>query len=434
MLTEPGSRNLFIALTIDSAREILWEPFRALNDKHRWGFEFRESPMRVWHPATKAILIIKGCDDKRSLERLRGQKFRRIRIDECGSQRQSYLEYLVHEILTPAMMDYAEADLWLAGTPTIQALGFFYNITRIGSDVRGWARFNWTAQNNPYVHWARFLYDPVDGLFVLRGWDETNPIFQREYLALWVIDSTRLIFRFDRSRNVVPCLPQLRPGDFWDRLISLDFGVGHHTACAVLAYPHRWGTDSYIEESWQATGLAPSDAAVRIKETWDAAAARGGRAPEMLIGDVNGLGKGYEREWNKHHPEVAMRAALKADKRAALETTSDRLYVARSSDTWQERRGLFVLAGNDALCGQFATLQWDEERADVAEGQSDDLAHAAMYGYRYCPAYENRTQEPPPPPALTPFQKFKESRKPLQLTERPKTVTDSFQGAFRRRR
>lgn len=425
MMSEPGSRNLYIALTLESAREILWEPFKALNEKHSWGFHFDHSLHIVTHP-NGSRLLVKGADDHRSLERLRGQRFRRVRIDECGAHRQAYLAYLVLEVLEAALMDDPNSDFWLAGTCTLQAFGFFYDITT--GALPGYSTHRWTARANPFVDFVGFVYGlpGKPGLLVRRGWTEDNPIFRREYLAEWVLDSERLVMRFARERNCIETLPPLREGDQWVRILSLDFGVGHHTAAVVLAHPLRWGRDAYIIHSWQATGLAPSDAAERIRKTYD------DWKPRALIGDVNGLGKGYEREWNKLFGDIPMRPAQKADKRAALEIVSDRLHVAKQSDVWSERLGLFVLPGNDELCAQFATVQWDEERVDVASGQDDDLLHAAVYAYRYCPAFANKDAEPPPLPASTsPFDRFINRK---QLPCPPKSASDSFRGAFRRGR
>lgn len=381
MLHEPGSLNLYVALTMPSAREILWEPFKRANEKHRWGFVFDEAKMIVKH-ANGSRLLVRGADDVRELEKFRGVGFRRIRIDECGAHRPSYLKYLVEEVLEATLMD-TGGDVWLMGTCTAQAYGYFHDITT--GRVSGYSVHRWTAAANPHVDFYTFVYAPETGLLARRGWTEDNPIFRREYLAEWVVDSTRLVYRFTRERNTVERLPELQHGDSWLRVLGLDFGVGHHTAAALLCYPKQYGRDVYVEKIWRKTGLAPSDACAMIEELFVKPF-----APQVIVGDVGGMGKSYQAEWNKHFGgRVPMKAAEKDAKRAALEFTSDALHTAVSKGGSQHRRGLMSLFENEDLHREWATLQWNEERSDIADGQDDDVSHAAMYAYRETPAFSN---------------------------------------------
>ena len=382
MLTEPGSSNLFVALTLGSAREIFWEPFRIENERCKWGFKFDSSKMIVTHP-NGSRLLVRGADDIRSLEKLRGGGFRRIFVDECGAQRPNYLKYLIEEILEPTLMD-SDGELWLAGTPTIQAFGYFYDCTN--GRIPGWSVFHWTAEDNPHVQWQKFVHDPETGLLARRGWTLDHPIFRREYLAEWVVESERLVFRFLRERNVVAQLPQLqRAHDVWRRVLTYDFGVMDAMAGAALTYPELYGQDVYVEHCWDRVGLAPSDAAELIMadiKRFD---------PDVIVGDVNGIGKAFAQEFNKHYPSIVIKPAKKEHKRSALEFTSDALYTASSAG----RRGLFSLAGNESLHRQFSTLLWDDTREDIADGQDDNIAMAVVYGYRETPAYANAASPEP---------------------------------------
>lgn len=422
MQRNPGMKYLYACPTRPQAKNILWEPLRLLNIQEGWGLDLHESELRARHP-NGSWLLLAGLDSKPELEKGRGTPWKRVCIDECGSIKSSDLKYYVEQVIHPRLMDH-KGDCWLSGTPAPVAAGYFYQIT--SGAIHGWKNFHWTAKDNPHVDYDDFVHHPETGWLALRQCTQDSPAFKREILGEWSVDTERLIMRFERERNLLSDLPALREGDVWSRLLALDFGVGHATAAVVLAYPKRWGRDAYAVHSWQATGLAPSDAAAMIKKTYD------DYRPDSLIGDVNGLGKGYEREWNKHFRDIPMRPALKADKRAALEIVSDRFHVARQSDEWSERRGLFVLDGNDELCTQLSTVQWDEDRADIAPGQADDLFMAAVYAYRYCPAFANKDADPPPlPESTSPFDRFIQRK---QLPRPPSSASDSFRGAFRRGR
>ncbi len=420
MQTKPHSQWLFAASTRGAAKNILWEPLRTLNEINGWGLKLNETELRARHP-NGSWLVLAGMDSRPELEKARGIPWDGVKIDECGSHKPSYLQYYVEEVIMPRLID-RNGTLWLAGTPTRAAHGFFYKVTTKHASTGAWAVRHWTAQQNPYIDWQRYIYHPVEGILALRGWDEENPIFRREYLGQWQIDSQSAVFRFNRVKNILDALPLLCAGDRWIKALSYDFGVGDATACAVIAWPERFGRFVCIEHTWQARGLAPSDAVDLIEADMKRF------HPKHLIGDLNGLGKGYEREWNKRFPGVAMRAAEKAHKRAAIEVTSDLLHVAVKSEEWQQRRGLFSLRDNEELHNQWATLQWDEERKDIAEGQDDDISHAAMYGVRLSPAFQNTQEEPPPPPPPGKFDPFTQ-RKVIHPTE--KTINGAFKGAFR---
>jgi hypothetical protein len=382
MPLEPYSANLYVAQTRTSATDIFWRPFCRLNDEKGWGFMTNETKKVATHP-NGAWLLCAGADDRRELDKRRGTPWRRVRIDECGAHRPSYLEYLVEQVIQPRLMD-QDGDLWLMGTPSIQAFGFFFEVTT--GKRKGWSNHKWTVKQNPHIDWRKFIYDPVEGILALRGWTEDHPIFRREYLAEWEVDADALVYRFARARNVVPELPPLQQRhDRWVHVLGLDFGVGDACAAALLAYPELYGNDVYVVKVWSQSGLAPSQAAAIIVrdfvEPFD---------PDIIVGDVGGIGKAFQAEWNLRFPGIEMKAAKKTDKRTAIEIVSDALFVANAA----ERRGLFSLEGNDALHDEWATLLWDEKREDIAEGQQDNIANAAQYAYRECPAFENACRPP----------------------------------------
>lgn len=386
MQSEPGSANCYIGQTRTSAKNIFWEPFRAANRKFGWGFDLNESELRA-RALNGSWLLCVGSDTRRELEKVRGIPWRRVRIDECGSHRPLYLQYLVEEVLEARLMD-KMGDLWLLGTPTKQAYGYFYDATT--GRLPGWSVHHWTARDNPHIDFNTFVFHPKTGLLARRGWTVDHPIFRREYLAEWVVESTLLVYRFLRERNVVRELRALKGRrEKWRRVLGLDFGVMDATAGSLLSHPETYGQDTYVEKSLAKAGMAPSEAAEWIMREFVQPF-----SPDLIVGDVGGIGKAFQKEWNRRFPGVEMRAAKKEDKRTAIEITSDALYVA-STD---EQRGLFSLECNEGLHREWATLLWNEDRSDIADGQDDNEANATQYAYRECPAYSNALQPLPVDP------------------------------------
>src|ERR1022692_3427649 len=46
----PSSRTLYMGLTLDSTREIIWDVFKDLNHKHKLGLKFNETKSIIFYP------------------------------------------------------------------------------------------------------------------------------------------------------------------------------------------------------------------------------------------------------------------------------------------------------------------------------------------------------------------------------------------------
>lgn len=379
MLAESGSANLYCALTIGSALKIFWKPFKKLNEQHGWGFNFNEGKHEITHP-NGSWLAVGGGDTKADLEKYRGTPWRRVRIDECGSWKPSYLEYFVQEIVEPSFMDY-DGDLWLAGTPGRQPVGYFYDACH---SRNGFTAFHWTAKDNPFVKWQEFVHAPVTGLLARRGWTEENIVFKREYLGLWSVDPSELVYAFEQGRNVVSALPEHPYG--YDYIIGFDFGVNNACAYSVVASPREYGNTVYTVETRREYGMAPSQWAPIMNE----AIARW--SPWKAVGDSGGLGKAFLQEYQLRYAEgFPIVPANKADRRGSIELVSDMWRTGRKKS----------LECNSALHSEVSTLQWDEKRENTAEGQDNDVSDADMYATKECPAFQQRAlpdADPTDPP------------------------------------
>ncbi len=376
MLAEPGSANLYVALTITSALKIFWKPFRRLNDEHGWGFRFNEAKHEVSH-ANGSWLALGGGNALPDLEKYRGTPWRRVRADECGAWKPSYLQYFVREVVEPSFMDF-DGDLWLAGTPGRAPVGYFYEACH---GKHGFSVHRWTAEQNPHVQWRRFVYDPVNGIFALNGWNEDSIIFKREYLALWSVDPSELVYAYSHAKCVLSELPEHRHG--YDYGVGFDFGVNNASAYSVVASPRITGNTIVTVESARFVGMAPSEFAAianRVLKTY---------RPIRAVGDSGGLGKGFMQEYSIRYSDWAITPANKQDRRGTLEIVSDMLGSGRKK---------VIESANRDLVAEWSTLQWDEDRENTAEGQDNDVSDADMYISKEMPAFLQRATDPEKPP------------------------------------
>jgi hypothetical protein len=399
-LAKRKAQVVFIGITRTSAENSAWELFRRLNSDNRWGFKLNESRLRARAPNGSWLLIC-GSDSKRELEKFRGVPWDLVIIDECGSHRPDYLEYLVVSVIEPRLMD-RKGELWLLGTPTPQRWGIFYDVTTgsqtTGRIYRGWGVFHWDARDNPHIDWEYFVNDPVEGVLAKHGWTLDSALFRREYLGEWVVDASELAFRFLRERNVVQALPQLDPRDRWRCLMAIDFGFVNATAYVVVFESERYGRNCYVVEADQRLGLAPTEAADWLKPIIEH------YKPDVLVGDLGGAGKGYAADLSVRH-QIHVKPAKKDDARAALEVASDMLHTGQAVllDV-----GLRQVANDNGdpqpvhtrqLQAQLAVLQRDAKTGDIAKGQPDDLGDAFKYCMRETLAYANRQRPPGDYPA-----------------------------------
>jgi len=99
----PGSTCRYLALTGDSARDIMWPVLEELDEKYKIGLKFTPSKLTVTNPAGGKLRLY-GADMKNFIRRLRGNKAPGIAVDEA-QEFGSHLEYLVDDVLTPMMVD-----------------------------------------------------------------------------------------------------------------------------------------------------------------------------------------------------------------------------------------------------------------------------------------------------------------------------------------
>ncbi|MGH7889902.1 MAG: hypothetical protein ACRENF_05055, partial [Thermodesulfobacteriota bacterium] len=78
----PGSTSRYIALTRDSAKEIMWPVLKELNDRLNLGATFLEGSLSMVLP-NGARLRLFGADMRNFIRRLKGVKSPAIAIDEA---------------------------------------------------------------------------------------------------------------------------------------------------------------------------------------------------------------------------------------------------------------------------------------------------------------------------------------------------------------
>lgn len=177
-----------------------------------------------------SVLTVNGCEDG-SEENLRGSKADLVLIDECGFIKN--LQYVMRSILGPMLLT-TGGPMILASTPPVSPAHYSVEVFRT-LDARGQAVTR-TIYDNPRLTQAaidRFLEDER-GTLTLEQFKKSVP-FRREYLAEFIVDSTRQVIPEWDDQKRRECVREVERPEFCDRYVGLDVGFRDGMA-SVYAY------------------------------------------------------------------------------------------------------------------------------------------------------------------------------------------------------
>ncbi len=340
----PKSQSIYLTLTLDSARDIMWPVLQELNDKYNWGCTFLDSRLTMTAP-NGAMLKLYGADMKNFIKRLKGRKYPAAAIDEAQDFG-THLESLIDDVLTPSLADYTDSWLAVTGTPGPVPMGYFFKVTK--EQRLGFSNHYWSINDNPYMP------DPqgfIDKLKKDRGWDDLNPTYLREWCNRWVLDLESLWVRYKESVNHYDKLPEGK----WVYLMGVDFGYKDADAIAILAWNEGSKKIYLVEEVVEAKQDITS-----LVESIKRLAAKYGVS--KIVADEGALGKKMAEEMRRRHA-IPIHAAEKQRKQENVAYLNDWL-----------RLGNFM-AKKDSRFAQ-------------------DIIDAVLYAFKESPAYAYQPPEP----------------------------------------
>lgn len=230
ILTEyPGSRSLYMGLTLDSTREIIWDVFKDLNKKHKLGLKFNETKSIIFYPNGSRTRLFGLDSSPRQLAKILGQKLRKISVDEAGSITID-LENFIKQKVTPALIDLSP-NSWMTLLGTCENIPntYFEKVTTGKDHDFNWSIHKWTAYENPYLRdqWTAEIAD-----MRRRNPDIDNASwFQTHYLNKWVADDDLLIIPADKMQFI----NELPKCNDWYYVLGVDLGFNDASSFSVIA-------------------------------------------------------------------------------------------------------------------------------------------------------------------------------------------------------
>lgn len=201
-LKHPRSNLLYLALTRETAKGIIWKDIlKEIDIKYKLGMIFNGTTLTATLPNGSVIWVTGADADEDEMNKLLGKKYRLAVIDEA-SMFSVNMHQLVYGILKPATAD-QRGSICLLGTASNITRGLFYDITN-GTEP-GWSIHKWTAFDNPHIkdQWTEELKEIAEKRPAFRE----TALYKQWYLNEWVIDEAALVYKFNKERNSTNQLP-----------------------------------------------------------------------------------------------------------------------------------------------------------------------------------------------------------------------------------
>ena len=364
MVKFPGSLSRYIALTRDSAKDIMWPVLNEMNENHNWNASFTENPLCMTLPNNAKLRLI-GADMKNFITRLKGAKSPAIGIDEAQDFG-PHLQSLIHDVLVPTMADYGD-DAWLGvtGTPGPIPRGTFFDITH--DNVGDFSVHKWSCFQNPYLPNIRKF---VDDLKRRNKWEDNNPSYMREWCNAWVLDLDSLLIKYDSRKNHYDEIPKDLNLSY---IMGVDIGLRDADAICILGWSEQTH-DIYLVEELITREQDITELSNQIEmfmRKYDI---------QKIIMDEGALGK-------KISEEMRLRKKIPvqgADKRRKMEN------VAFLNDWLRLGRFKAKKDSKFAIDSNLVQIDWEKTTPDrliVKDSYHSDIIDAVLYAFKESPAF-----------------------------------------------
>lgn len=368
MEKHPKTGCIYLGLTLESAREILWPVLQEINDKYNLGCTFVESKLTMKHPNGSSLKLF-GADMKNFIKRLKGRKYPGVGIDEAQDFG-VHLQSLVDDVLTPSIADYSDGWLALTGTPGPVPQGYYFDVTQ--NKKYGYSHHEWTILNNPHMP------DPhgfIADICAKREWLPGNPTLLREYRNKWVLDQKSLWIQYDAKTNHYAELPK----DYkWNYIMGVDIGFKDADAIAILAWSEQCNQTYLVEELITAKqGLTELvEQMEMMNKKYDIS---------KVVMDEGGLGKKLAEEVRRRHG-INVHPADKMRKQENVELLNDQLRMGRFKAK---------SASRFAQDSYIVQIDWDASspnRIVIKKKPHSDIIDAVLYAFKESYSF---THQPP---------------------------------------
>jgi len=371
-LRHPESLCVYLATSRMAAKRILWLLLKQIGRQYDLKIRYQNTDL-IAHFPNGSRIELHGCSDAGDLDRLRGNKFRLVVIDEAGHFNK-ILDELVQETIAPGCID-LDGTIVLIGTPSPRQHGLFYEAFH--NPALGYEKFHWTLHDNPYLNKnGRSTRKWLDDRMAQTGMTAESAIYQREWCGRFVQSDDSLVYKFS-SKNFYEELPLDHE---WFRVIGCDIGFHDASAFSVIAYSPTHPA-VFLLDCWSQTKMLPTQIAEKLSELMSEY-----KATSIQM-DTAGAGKAIAEEM-KQRFGLPIRAAKKTEKVAAIELLNGELASGR-----------FFLHKDSSILEEWSVLSWSPSHNKLMEDPRfpNHESDATLYAFREARNYAWRERVTHPP-------------------------------------
>lgn len=184
----PDALVLYVALTKGQGTRIIWSTLKRFDKEFSLNLKFYESKHQVVFPNGSWVDIV-GAERISEIEKIRGNPYDLVVIDEGRSYANAKLVEFLSEVIDPGLGDY-EGTCALIGTPGRIPAGLFYEATTTGrTAVATFSVHHWSLSDNVAMPQ---LWERAQSKLTELG---ETPSFLVEYMGEWAQDPSDLVFR-----------------------------------------------------------------------------------------------------------------------------------------------------------------------------------------------------------------------------------------------
>ena len=221
----PNTRIIYVNLTYTNALNQIFDNTVERSEKSGLVITNSSKSSGEIEWANGSSLRICGNSNNAEIDKLRGEKrVSLVIIDEFFHQRN--MEYAINEVIGPLMLDISNSTILCLGTPP--RIPKTYG-ERVWTTEKGWKKFHWTAEENPYIpNYSEF----IDDICKSKGISKDAPFIQREYFGvIGAYDTEAQVFKDYKTYNAD------EPLDFVPEkvYIGIDWGFEDNNSIIALA-------------------------------------------------------------------------------------------------------------------------------------------------------------------------------------------------------
>lgn len=213
---------LYINLTFENAIRQMFDRVMAEAERCELSIAKQSKSAGFINFSNGSSVLFKGNKDRSEADKMQGDKYRLVIIDEAQSQ--VNMLYLIDTIVRPMLSDYEDSQLILTGTPPRRKGTYF----EWAFKNKEWTTYHWTMYENPYI---KNVDAKIQAICNEKGVTRDSSLIQREFLGLIAYDTEAMMFHDYKSyKGVIPT-------DFIPTHIytGVDFGFADYNGIVTIA-------------------------------------------------------------------------------------------------------------------------------------------------------------------------------------------------------